>query len=177
MGAGPNMEKMNKILERNYDQNFKLENERINYKYLQTMEDIEKVYSNENNNEENSEKSDDSFNFSLESAEKITNNKLNIKNTKIFPYSAIGILSVQFPQEEQIHEYTCFLINENLVITLASNLINKENSKAISVKTSFSEEEVEWENIYLEENYEIKSEENKYSPLAAIIYDDNISKE
>ena len=61
---------------------------------------------------------------------------------------------------------------------------SKEGGRAISIKTSFSEKEVKWDNIYLEENFEIKNENkneektiNNYSKLAVILYEENISKE
>ena len=61
---------------------------------------------------------------------------------------------------------------------------SKEGGRAISIKTSFSEKEVKWDNIYLEENFKIKNEEeyekeriNNYSKLAVILYEENISKE
>ena len=51
----------------------------------------------------------------------LDNPNLNVKNTKMFPYCAIGIISVQFPISDEIFEYACFLINGNVVVTLAKN--------------------------------------------------------
>ena len=175
--------KLKENLDDSFDRTFEfsLKNHLIeyNHKIVEVGED-----NDENNNEENMELSDnDSFIFSQEMI--ITNEKMNIKNTKKFPYSSIGILSVKFPKTGEIYKYTCFLINCDIVVTLSSNL-NKpeEGGKAISIKTSFSEKEVDWDNIYLEENFKIKNENNNeekeinnYSKLAVILYDYNISEE
>ena len=87
--------------------------------------------------------------------------------------------------------YTCFLIDINVVVTLASNLENKnKGGKAISIITSFSNEKVKWENIYIqgeenskrkknktEDKTQNKSLDNLTSKLAVILYDKNIGRE
>ena len=66
-----------------------------------------------------------------------------------FPYCAIGIIMVKFPVTEDLFIYTCFLIEANAVVTLACNLESKaKGGKATYIKTSFSKEEVKWENVY-----------------------------
>ena len=85
--------------------------------------------------------------------------KLIVKNVKKFPYNSVGTLIVKFTNEEL--EYTCFLIYHNIVITLASNLINKNGEKAKYIKTTFSNEEVKWENIFIEEDKKDKKNKNK----------------
>ena len=155
-------------------------------------EENEKNKENEGNkdyeeNEENEE--NDSFKFSFEFIQEIDDPLLDIKNIKKFPYNAIGTISVQFPLREEIFVYTCFLIDKNIVVTLASNLDSKsKGGKAKSIVTSFSKEKVKWENIFIqgEEKLNENSEEDKIpidsldnlsSKLAVIIYEDNISNE
>ena len=135
--------------------------------------------------------SDEPFDFSFENRGDINNNELDIKNIKIFPYSAIGTISVQFPISDEIYVYTCFSIDTNVVVTLASNIDNKnKGGKAKSIVTSFSKENVKWENIFIQEEEEIKLNNvkggdkkinknlnNFSSKLAAIIYDDQVIKE
>ena len=143
----------------------------------------------ETNDEENSE--NDSFYFSLDLNCVIQFPNGDIEDTKIFPYKSVGTIIAKFPVSNEIFEYTCFLINSNVVVTLASNLKNKsKGGKATSIFTSFSYEEVRWENIYIqgEEKSNGKSAQNKdknqkedlsnlSSKLAVILYDNNISDE
>ena len=132
------------------------------------------------------------FNDSFDEKELyINNNKLNIKNIKKYPYDAIGTISVQFPDNDEVFAYTCFLIDKNKVVTLASNIENKsKGGKAKSIMTSFSKENVKWENIYIQEEEELnenysKIEEknsnnslnNSSSKLAVIIYNNAIASE
>ena len=128
------------------------------------------------------EEEDDFFNFSFEDDRKIDNIKLNVKNTQKYPYNTIGTISVQFQESKEIFEYTCFLIDSNVVVTLAENLDNiNKGGKAISIMISFNEENVKWENIF------IQGEEKKYkrykppeilnSKLAVILYDNIIRDE
>ena len=97
----------------------------------------------------NSSDSEDSFIFDDEFINYLNKPKLNIKNTNKFPYCAIGIIMVKFPVTEDLFIYTCFLIEANAVVTLACNLESKaKGGKATYIKTSFSKEEVKWENVY-----------------------------
>ena len=144
---------------------------------------------NEDNKENEENELDDSFVLSDELNQEIDNPSLNIKNRKKYPYSAIGSISVQFPVREEIFVYTCFLIDTNVVVTLASNLDSKsKGGKAKSIMTSFSAENVKWENIFIQEEeklnendeedkIQLDSLDNLSSKLAVIIYDDNISNE
>ena len=144
---------------------------------------------NEDNKENEENEEDDSFVDSDELNQDIDNPSLNIKNIKKYPYSAIGSISVQFPVREEIFVYTCFLIDTNVVVTLASNLDSKsKGGKAKSIVTSFSAENVKWENIFIQEEeklnendeedkIQLDSLDNLSSKLAVIIYDDNISNE
>ena len=139
---------------------------------------------------EDEKKSDDSFDFfEDEVIQNINNPKLNVKSIKKFPYCAIGTISVQFPISDEVFEYTCFLINPNVVVTLASNLENKnKGGKAKSIVTSFSEENVKWENIFIQEEEKkmkkftediIQNETlvNISSKLAVILYNDDVKDE
>ena len=156
------------------------------YNYLDLI-DKPKDHSSISNEEKVDEK--DSFIFSNEIIQRINNSKLDVKNTKIFPYSTIGTISVKFPISDEVFEYTWILIDVNVVVTLASNLENKnKGGRAISIMTSFSKEKVKWENIYIqgEEKGKIKNvknlNENKSldnisSKLAVILYGTEIGNE
>ena len=177
MEAGQNKNRINKIFEDYFDRTFEFE---LNNHIIECNYQVE---FDEKNNEENTKLSDsDSFIFITEYF--ITNDLNNVTKIERFPYSSIRILSVKFPKTKEIFKYTCFLINDDIVVTLSSNLNNsKEGGKAISIKTSFSEKEVKQDNIYLEEDFEIKNEEeykqkatNNYSKLAVILYEVNVSK-
>jgi len=194
MGLGPSKEKIRRILERSITNPNMSEqkNLKIEYKYKQT-ESME-VEENTNNmpTSENSENTEnDSFTFSQEVTQTLTNPKLDVKNVKKFPYIAIGTISVVFPVSEEVFEYTCFLIDTNVVVTLAANINDKnKGGKAKSIVTTFSEEKVKWENIIIQgEEAKGKGKKDKdkgnealeginlASKLAVILYDDNIGSE
>ena len=194
MGLGPSKEKIRRILERSITNPNMSEqkNLKIEYKYKQT-ESME-VEENTNNmpTAENSENTEnDSFTFSQEVTQTLTNPKLDVKNVKKFPYIAIGTISVVFPVSEEVFEYTCFLIDTNVVVTLAANINDKnKGGKAKSIVTTFSEEKVKWENIIIQgEEAKGKGKKDKdkgnealeginlASKLAVILYDDNIGSE
>ena len=129
-------------------------------------------------NQNQDENSDDSFKFDDEP--KTLSPKIIEENVKDYPYNSVGTLTVKFSNEEL--EYTCFLIYFNVVITLASNLINKNGEKAKYIITSFSNEEIKWENIYIEEDKENKKNKNvnlkkNNNKLAAIIYKNIINED
>ena len=196
MGLGPSKEKIRRILERsitNPNMN-EQKNLKIEYKY-KTVESMEVEESSNNmptsDNSENPE--NDSFTFSQEITQNLVNPKLDVKNTKKFPYIAIGTITVVFPVDDQKFEYTCFLIDTNVVVTLAANIESKsKGGKAKSIVTSFSEEKVKWENVYIQGEEKDKGkkkdkdkdkggdntlEGNLSSKLAVILYDDNIGSE
>ena len=152
--------------------------------------DKEKNLSSEKKEGENEENSDGSFDLSFEEAEELDNPKFNVKNLKKFPYSTIGTISVKFPIRKEVFTYTCFLIDTNVVVTLASNLeCQSKGGKAKSIITSFSKEKVKWDNIFIqgeektkekkrkEDRNQLDSLDNYLSKLAVIVYDDCISRE
>jgi len=116
--------------------------------------DKEQTSKNEIKNDENS---DDDLDFYFYENQELNNPKLEVKNIKKYPYNSIGTISVQFPSSDEIFVYTCFLIDSNVVVTLASNLENKnKGGKAKLIKISFSKENVKWENIFIQEEEEKK---------------------
>ena len=173
------------------DNQINQKNLKIEYKirYIDDS-DKEKNISSEEKETDNRKNSDDSFDLSFEEAEELDNPKLDVKNIEKFPYSTVGTISVQFPLSKEVFEYTCFLIDTNVVVTLASNLESKnKGGKAISIMTSFNTmEKVNWENIFIQ-GEEKPKEKNKVdknqkdlldnftSKLAVILYDDSISCE
>ena len=197
MGLGPSKEKIRKISEKSINNtninSQSLQSLKIEYKYKQgDGMDIEETVSNTSSND-GSEYQDgsDSFNFSQDESQNITSSLQDVKNPKKFPYIAIGRLAVRFPALDADEYFTCFLIDTNVVITLASNLDNtSKGGKAKVISTTFSEEKVKWENIIIqgEEKSDKKKDkknenENKSldsankSKLAAILYDENIGSE
>ena len=145
MGLGPSKEKIRKILEKSINnQNINaqsLASLKIEYKYKQgDGMDIEEAVSNTSNTDGMEyQEGGDSFNFSQDESQSITSPLLDVKNTKKFPYIAIGRLTVRFPQADSDEYFTCFLIDTNVVITLASNLENaSKGGKAKSIQ-KFSE--------------------------------------
>ena len=194
MGLGPSKEKIRRILERSITNPNMSEqkNLKIEYKYKQTESmEVEENTNNMPTSENNENTENDSFTFSQEVTQTLTNPKLDVKNVKKFPYIAIGTISVVFPVSEEVFEYTCFLIDTNVVVTLAANINDKnKGGKAKSIVTTFSDEKVKWDNIHIQgEETKGKGKKDKdkgnealeginlASKLAVILYDDNIGSE
>ena len=116
--------------------------------------------------------SNDSFDFEDDEITLSSPNSI-VKDLNMYPYNCVGTLTVKFSNEE--FQYTCFLISENSVVTLASNLINKTGQKAEYIMTTFSNEEIKWENIFIQK--EEQNSEKQNSKLAIIFYSKSISKE
>ena len=194
MGLGPS-KKIRKLLENsitnpniNEQKKFKIE---YKFNYYESSNDQQNLSSSMNWNENAERNENESFIFSQEIIQVLNNPKLDIKNSNKFPYCAIGTISVVFPISNEVFVYTCFLIDTNVVVTLASNLENKnKGGKAESIMTSFSEKKVKWENIYIQGEEKSKGKwdksenkkkndslENLTSKLAVILYEDNISNE
>lgn len=97
----------------------------------------------------------------------ITNKSARVQ-IRQYPYCAVGTLFATFPDDkDKVHQYTCFLIEANVVVTLASNVNNPElGGKATSVTTSFSNDKI------TSINFPDDFEKNKLSPtaLAVLIY-------
>jgi len=197
MGLGPSKEKIRKILEHSITNPNMSEqkNLKIEYKF-----DYAGVTEAEENNstastrggESRGGSENESFILSQEVTQELDNAALNVKNMNKFPYSAIGTLSVKFPVSEEEFISTCFLIDTNVVMTLASNLeSNSKGGKAKSIMTSFSKEPVKWENIFIQgsetkgkgkkdkdkDKNQNEALDNLQSKLAVILFDDNVSKE
>ena len=89
-----------------------------------------------------------------------------------YPYCAVGTLFAYFPDnKDTVYHSTCFLIEANVVVTLASNLYNvDQGGKATSVTTSFSNEKVT--TIMFPDNFE----KNKLSGsnLAVLLYSNQV---
>ena len=176
MGLGPSKEKINKILKmsREYPNYDEQKNIRIEFKYTQSEKEEKKSEYFDNND------------YS-EEIKIIKSPAIDIKNTKKFPYNSVGILKVKFPISDEDFLYTCFMIGTNIVVTLASNLVdNNKGGKAKSIITTFKNEEVKWKNIYIQGELKIRNTEkknedlnnnNSQSKLAVILYENNINNE
>jgi len=197
MGLGPSKEKIRKILEHSITNPNMSEqkNLKIEYKF-----DYAGATEAEENNSTASTRSgesrggseNESFILSQEVTQVLDNPILNVKNMNKFPYSAIGTLTVKFPVRDEEFISTCFLIDTNVVMTLASNLeSNSKGGRAKSIMTSFSKEPVKWENIFIQgsetkakgkkdrdkDKNQNEAIDNLQSKLAVILFDDNVSKE
>ena len=194
MGLGPSKEKIRKILEKsmtNPNSN-EQKNLKIEYKYKQgEIMDIEDSASNSTSTEGSDyQENGDSFNFSTDDNQTIISPVQDVKNIKKFPYIAIGTITVRFPSLDEDCEYTCFLIDTNVVVTLASNIEDKsKGGRAKTIKTTFSDEKVKPENIHIQGEDDKKEKKkqktptesidnlNKNSKLAVILYEENIGSE
>ena len=154
MGLGPSKEKIRKILEDSMinpntnEQKYS----KIEYKYKQTESmDVEENTANMNQgeNQQNTGEGSESFIFSQEITQALNNPRLDVKKINKFPYIAIGTITSQFPGD-QVVQNTCFLIDTNVVVTLASNIDNKnKGGKAESITTTFSKEKVKIDSTHI----------------------------
>ena len=198
MGLGPSKEKIRKILEHSITNPISSDqkNIKIEYKFdyagaAAEAEENSNASTRGGDNKGGSE--NDSFILSQEVTQTLDNPTLNVKNMNKFPYSAIGTITCKFPVDENKEFiYTCFLIDTNVVLTLASNLeSNSKGGKAKSIVTSFSKEQVKWENIIIQgsetkgkgkkekdkDKNQNEALDNLQSKLAVIFFDDSIGKE
>jgi len=198
MGLGPSKEKIRKILEHSITNPISSDqkNIKIEYKFdyagaAAEAEENSNASTRGGDNKGGSE--NDSFILSTEVTQALDNPTLNVKNMNKFPYSAIGTITCKFPVDENKEFiYTCFLIDTNVVLTLAANLeSNSKGGKAKSIVTSFSKEQVKWENIIIQgsetkgkgkkekdkDKNQNEALDNLQSKLAVIFFDDSIGKE
>jgi len=195
MGLGPSKDKIRKILEKSISNINTNEQKdlKIEYKY-NLSENLQACDSIQNTSSDTSTEGpgDDSFNFSQEIVQVVDSSQLDVKNVKLFPHSTIGTLIVRFDSSDMDEYFTCFLVDTNVVVTLASNLNNKnKGGKAKSIMTTFSDEKVKWENIHIQNEKKEKEKGKKdiketnesldsmsqLSKLAVILYEENISTE
>ena len=198
MSLGPSKEKIRKILEHSITNPISSDqkNIKIEYKFdyagaAAEAEENSNASTRGGDNKGGSE--NDSFILSQEVTQTLDNPTLNVKNMNKFPYSAIGTITCKFPVDENKEFiYTCFLIDTNVVLTLAANLeSNSKGGKAKSIVTSFSKEQVKWENIIIQgsetkgkgkkekdkDKNQNEALDNLQSKLAVIFFDDSIGKE
>ena len=201
MGLGPSKEKIRKILEHSITNPISSDqkNIKIEYKfdYAGAAAEAEENSNSVSRNGENKGGAEgQSFILSETVTQELDNPALNVKNMNKFPYSAIGTISCKFPVDDtKEFIYTCFLIDTNVVLTLASNLeSNSKGGKAKSISCSFSKEPIKWENITIQgsetkgkgnkgkkdkdkDKNQNENLENLKSKLAVIFFDDSIGKE
>ena len=165
MGLGPSKEKLIRILEKSSE---KINSsDKIEYECKQN-DDLETIEEKKENLVEYNKK---------EVIKNIDSPLLDIKDVNKFPYNSIGFISVKFQSSIENYFYTCFAIYKNVVITLASNLIDdNKGGKAISILTSFSNENILWDNVYIQNKTE-NLENDLKTRLAAIIYENDICNE
>ena len=141
----PNKEKIRRLLENSIVGPKIKETEPIEYKYKSGNEENINLIQEQ---EEDIDNNNDDFRESIDT-QSITNPLLKINNTKKYPYNSIGIISVIFPlNEKKIFDYTCFLIGENIILTLSSNEYNKVlGGNAKLIKITFSSKKLEQKDI------------------------------
>ena len=198
MGLGPSKEKIRKILEHSITNPISSDQKNIKIEYKfdyagAAAEAGENSNASTRGGDNKGGSENDSFILSQEVTQALDNPTLNVKNMNKFPYSAIGTITCKFPVDENKEFiYTCFLIDTNVVLTLAANLeSNSKGGKAKSIVTSFSKEQVKWENIIIQgsetkgkgkkekdkDKNQNEALDNLQSKLAVIFFDDSIGKE
>jgi len=198
MGLGPSKEKIRKILEHSITNPISSDQKNIKIEYKfdyagAAAEAEENSNASTRGGDSKGGSENDSFILSQEVTQTLDNPTLNVKNMNKFPYSAIGTITCKFPVDENKEFiYTCFLIDTNVVLTLAANLeSNSKGGKAKSIVTSFSKEQVKWENIIIQgsetkgkgkkekdkDKNQNEALDNLQSKLAVIFFDDSIGKE
>ena len=198
MGLGPSKEKIRKILEHSITNPISSDQKNIKIEYKfdyagAAAEAEESSNASTRGGDSKGGSENDSFILSQEVTQTLDNPTLNVKNMNKFPYSAIGTITCKFPVDENKEFiYTCFLIDTNVVLTLAANLeSNSKGGKAKSIVTSFSKEQVKWENIIIQgsetkgkgkkekdkDKNQNEALDNLQSKLAVIFFDDSIGKE
>ena len=106
-------------------------------------------------------------------AEKITD-EISAVDCASYPNRVIGTIRAIFKQGEK--QGTCFLIEGNVVATAASNVFDTElGGKAKEVYTTFSEEKVKSESIFILPGYE--KLKKRTDCLATIVYTSNVLDE
>lgn len=63
-----------------------------------------------------------------------------VKDSGKFPFCTVGTLIVKFAKSNEPFMSTCVLINENVALTLASNLLNRTYGEAKEIRTTFTKE-------------------------------------
>ncbi len=162
---------------------------KIDYKYEENRKESIISTTDSAKNSTNRDRRVSSFNFSIwdDDNQTITSLLQDVENIKKYPYIAIGTITVKFPNLEEDLEYTCFLIDTNVVVTLASNIKDKnKGGRATKIKTTFSDEEVNQKNVHIqgEDSKEdeksaekIELMDKRSSKLAVILYEKDIGSE
>lgn len=109
----------------------------------------------------------------------LTSTQTAVKQNTYFPYSSVGTLLVDFPKADETKEFTCFLVEENVVVTLATNLYDpKYGGEAKTVKTSFSDAKIKPANIIFHDSFQRdKKTTNPDCLLAVLIYEEKVFSE
>ena len=181
MGLGPSKTKIKQILYKSALGNI----DNINKGYLKCSYNIG-IYEHTFQKQDLSQtgidfSKEESMIYELSSIQSIplTSPQTTVKQSNYFPYSSVGTLLVDFPKADEPKEYTCFLVEENIVVTLASNLYNvKYGGDAKTVRTSFSDDKIKPSNILFHECFlSNKSTTNPEHQLAVLIYDHKVFEE
>lgn len=204
MGLGPSKEKIRKILERSIEnQNMAPQgNSRIEYKTI-PVEEAHII------GDEEGQPTQDKTNYGVEGDsfmesfvdsrfEAGLNSKsaeIDLNKIKTYPYTSIGAVCCQYNGENEPKIHTCFLIDTNVIVTLARNLHKKNGELPLKIYTTFAPEPIKSDNIYYELSYKAdkttkktavnkqqpvdlsKDESEKPSELAVMLYDRNITNE
>lgn len=116
----------------------------------------------------------ESFSATNSFSQIITSQSSLVREFGMFPCCSVGTLSVKFSKVDEILQYTCFLINENVAVTLASNIYNPLYGEAKEIYTSFSKDRIPATRIKIMEGYKTNQPQNN---LACLLYDNKLCEE
>lgn len=87
-----------------------------------------------------------------------------VKDSGKFPFCTVGTLMVKFPKSSETFMSTCVMINENVALTLASNLYNNNyGGEAKEIKTTFSKEVIQPTHVKLMDGFKTNAkDENNF---------------
>ena len=177
MGLGPSKGKIKKILTNSVNNL-----EKKNKEYLKCSYNVNSrgpAHNQEFNQTTIEFSKEESVIYDISSVQAIplTSSQTIVKQSNYFPYSSVGTLLVDFPKADGTKEFTCFLIEENVVVTLATNLYDpKYGGEAKTVKTSFSDAKVKrivFHNSFRND----KKATNPDCLLAVLIYEEKVFNE
>lgn len=177
MGLGPSKGKIKRILQNscngdgeltNYDiiqSHYNADNLNGNFQMSQSLESTQ------------IDLSSSGMSISESFALSITNKQTLVQDTGYFPYCSIGTLIAVFPKKDEPILSTCFLINDNVLLTLASNLYKpKYGGDAKEISTSFFiKEKIPLKQIKIMDGY--KKNPKPENNFAVIMYGQKVCEE
>lgn len=177
MGLGPSKKKIKEILQLSCTG----ENSPINQTYIKCQHNQNDVGNIGGNSFISSTQVDQSQSYSSDSSGiydtssivvyPISSKSTLFTNPEMYPYCCVGTLKVKFPKSDDFYYYTCFLIDANVVCTLASNLTNIEyGGDATEIYTSFSKDKIKPNNVKKHDQFG-KQDSQREVDIAVLYYE------